>query len=83
MLLRGARIGCNSEKEEVTVQIDKAKTEMWTADLRGIVESDVLENWKAEKFVGRMQFTICVSMSRVGRAYVKPFDAQARARSLR
>ena len=44
MLLLGARIGCNSEKEEVTVQIDKAKTEMWTADLRGIVESDVLEN---------------------------------------
>ena len=64
---------------EAAVTVDPAKAAKWTKLLGSILASKCCTQRLAIKMVGRLSFAVMASTGRVGRAYIKPFFAQANA----
>ena len=62
-----------------TVSIDPAKARKWTGILATILSTRQCAQRVAIKMAGRLSFAVMSSTGRVGRAYIKPFFAQANA----
>ena len=65
------------EAAAVTLQVDSEKAARWTAQLEEILATGVLEQGMASKMAGRLSFAVSAAAGRVGRAFLKPFFAQA------
>ena len=63
----------------VEMVVAKEKAALWASDLEAALETRTMKDWLAEKMAGRLSFAVTASGLRVGRAFVKPFYAQAYA----
>ena len=61
----------------MTVEVDPAKAIKWSGILSQILVSGQCSQKVAVKMAGRLSFAVASSTGRVGRAYIKPFFAQA------
>ena len=62
-----------------TVSIDPAKASKWSKILVDVLSSGHCSQQTAIKMAGRLSFAVMSSTGRIGRAYIKPFFAQANA----
>jgi hypothetical protein len=63
----------------VTICVAPAKAEKWSLLLQRLVDTMVCEPTEAAKHAGRLGFAVSLAADKVGRAFVKPFHAQANA----
>ena len=77
MVVIGARVCASQQSDDVAIAVSEDKAVAWGEDLRLIEETGVCEPHHAEKTAGRLSFSVSISANRVGRAYVRPFYAQA------
>ena len=63
----------------VEIQVQKLEANAWTSSLRVIISESFVGADLSLKMAGRLGSTVSVNPDRTGRAYVKPFFAQAYA----
>ena len=61
----------------VWLAVSPDKALKWSEQLQVALDQDVMDAGTASKFAGRLSFAVIVAADKVGRAYVKPFHAQA------
>eukprot|EP00971_Amphidinium_carterae_P331919 6465766-Amphidinium_carterae.1 len=61
----------------ISLRVADDKADKWTSQLKGILDVGRLSPGEAAKLAGRLSFAVTVTANKVGRAYVKPFFAQA------
>ena len=64
---------------EISIAVDPAKAKKWAAILFEVVHTRRCTQRTAIKMAGRLSFAVHASTGKVGRAYIKPFFAQANA----
>ena len=79
MLVLGALVRADFSERLVTTQVEPAKAAKYVGQLDAMLHSQTLSAGDASKLAGRLSFAVTVSGNRVGRAYIKPFFAQANA----
>ena len=77
MSVLGSRIQSIFEEGRVTSRIDEKKAQKWTILLTRILHEWKLDSEQSMKMAGRLGAAVTVSLDKVGRAFVKPFFAQA------
>ena len=77
MVLLGAQVAICLARQSVIVSIDSVKADRWSRLLLSILDTRQCSQESAERLAGRLSFAVTVSLGKVGRAYVKPFYAQA------
>ena len=63
--------------ESVSVTLSPDKVLRWSETLRQVVEDKVCDQHLAMRLAGRLSFACSIAAGKVGRAYLKPFFAQA------
>ena len=66
-----------SRKSAITLQVDAGKAARWARMLEAVVATGVMDPGQASKIAGRLSFAVTASAGKVGRAFVRPFFAQA------
>jgi len=79
MIVLGARVGVELATARVTASIDPEKGLKWTLVLLEILRTQKCDPELAAKMAGRLSFAVSAAAGKVGRAYLKPFFAQAYA----
>lgn len=79
MVVLGSLCGVCYPSKVFSTQVEPSKACKYMRLLRDVLESGTLEPGTASKLAGRLSFAVTVSGNRVGRAYIKPFYAQAHA----
>ena len=79
MLLLGVDVAVRWADKLVEMVVAKEKAALWASELEAALETRTMEDWMAEKMAGRLSFAVTASGLRVGRAFVKPFYAEANA----
>ena len=77
LCLLGAETTFSLDTSMVTLAVDATKAAWWHEGLQEVLTAGVLEDWRAAKIAGRMQFLLSLNLGRVGRAYVRPLYLQA------
>ena len=74
-------LGCTLSFSErvLHTKVDPDKAQKYRAQLEILLSCGTLSSGEASKLAGRLSFAVTVSGNRVGRAFIKPFYAQARA----
>lgn len=75
--LFGSELQMEDSTTDLLVAVDEAKAVKWSIGLAEILHNECLEDWRAAKYAGRLQFSTSRHTGRVGRAYIRPFHAQA------
>jgi hypothetical protein len=65
------------DRAAVSLKVDAGKAERWSAQLEEVLERGSLEPGQASKLAGRLSFAVSAAAGKVGRAFLKPFYAQA------
>ena len=63
----------------VSAAVDANKAKRWATELCGMTREKMCSPDQAAKYAGRLAFTCTIAAGRQGRAFVKPFYAQANA----
>ena len=79
MTVLGAELAIKWPYRSVSSKVDSVKASRWVDDLVAMVKRGVCSMELAAKYAGRLSFAVVVSGNRVGRAYIRPFHAQANA----
>ena len=79
MVVLGALIRADFPERLVTTQVEPTKAAKYGEQLECVLQCGTLAPGEASKLAGRLSFAVTVSGNRVGRAYIKPFFAQANA----
>ena len=77
LVVLGARVAVNLAAKTISVQIDEKKSTKWTNALLDLLKAGKCEQSTASRMAGRLTFAVTVSLGKVGRAYIRPFFAQA------
>ena len=77
LVVLGAKVAVCLATQTVSVRIDDAKADKWRKACLHLLAEGTCTPTSAMKMAGRLTFAVTVSMGKVGRAYVKPFFAQA------
>ena len=77
MTVLGALVSVDVPRYGVSVAVSQDKAERWCRQLDRMLADGTCDPGQASKFAGRFSFAVSVSCDRVGRAFVKPFYAQA------
>lgn len=77
MVCLGAEVEAWFSTRQLRTQVDRSKAARYMAALRSFLASGILTPGEASKLAGRLSFSVTVSGNRVGRAFIKPFYAQA------
>ena len=75
----GIEVDVNWSRKLITLCVMQEKAQKWLAALRRILEFRTLSPDEASRMAGRLSFAVSAAANRVGRAFVKPFYAQANA----
>ena len=75
----GARVVLNVAAMSVSAAVDPNKAQRWATELMCMTKVKKCSPDQAAKYAGRLAFTCTVAAGRQGRAFVKPFYAQANA----
>ena len=73
----GGLVTVDFESLSVWVEVSPEKRVFWMQCLRELSESGVLDAGSASKLAGRLSFSVTVVGNAVGRAFIRPFHAQA------
>ena len=79
MVVLGAQVSVLMDKAKITVQISEDKAVKYGRILENILKTRFCSAEVAVKIAGRLAFAVTVAAGKVGRAYIKPFYAQAYA----
>ena len=74
----GARVALDVAAMSVSATVDARKAQRWATELRCMTRERCSPD-HAAKYAGRLAFTCTIAAGRQGRAFVKPFYAQANA----
>jgi len=77
LVVLGAKVAVCLATQTISVRIDDSKADKWRAACLKLVAEGTCSPTFASKMAGRLTFAVTVSMGKAGRAYVKPFFAQA------
>ena len=76
MVILGTQVLVDWQQKLLTTTLDPFKAEKWRSELW-----EMITKWKAPvnacKLAGRLSSTVTAAHDRIGRAFVKPFYAQA------
>ena len=73
----GGLVHVDFEQLSVMVEVSPDKKELWTQRLREINDTCVLDAGSSSKMAGRLSFSVAIIGNAVGRAFIRPFHAQA------
>ena len=76
-MVLGAKVAVCLATQTISARIDDSKAEKWREACLHLIAEGTCSPTTAMKMAGRLTFAVTVSMGKVGRAYVKPFFAQA------
>ena len=79
MVVLGSLCRVDFPSRSLHTQVDPVKAAKYTQVLQTVLDTNALEPGQASKMAGRLSFAVSVTGNRVGRAYIKPFYAQAHA----
>ena len=79
MVVLGSLCRVDFRGRSLHTRVDPSKAAKYAQLLQTVLDTALLEPGQASKLAGRLSFAVTVSGNRVGRAYVKPFYAQAHA----
>ena len=79
MVVLGALVVVDKPRAGVSAQVAPDKAVKWTRQLHEMISEGECDPQKASKFAGRLSFAVTACCDKVGRAFVKPFYAQANA----
>ena len=79
MVVLGALCRVDFPTKVLKTHVEESKANKYAQSLRDMLDNSTLEPGQASKLAGRLSFAVTVSGNRVGRAYIKPFYAQAHA----
>ena len=77
LVVLGAQVAVNLAAKTISVQIDEKKSVRWANALLELLKSGKCEQSTASRMAGRLSFAVTVALGKVGRAYIRPFFAQA------
>eukprot|EP00435_Cladocopium_sp_Y103_P044779 s1987_g12.t1 len=77
MVCLGAEVEAMFSTRQLRTHVDHAKAAKYISSLRSFLAAGLLTPGEASKLAGRLSFSVTVSGNRVGRAFIKPFHAQA------
>lgn len=77
MICLGAQVRVMFASKQLFTCVAPAKAAKYSELLEIMLTTGVLSPGEASKMAGRLGFSVCVSGNRVGRAFIKPFHAQA------
>ena len=77
MTVLGACVASDFVAKQVTSRVDEAKSIKWCKLLEKVLRDGMISRHNAEKMAGRLQAAVSMSLDKTGRAFVKPFYAQA------
>ena len=77
LVVLGALVSVSWAEQKVFTRVNPDKAKKYQAVLQQMLDSNVLTAGDASKMAGRLSFSVTVSGNRAGRAYIKPFYAQA------
>ena len=75
----GASVSLQPGERAVTLQVSPDKAEKWINTIQECLSMDRCDPGEASKLVGRLSFGVTVAEDKIGRAYIRPFHAQAHA----
>ena len=79
MTVLGEMISILMASRQVSVRVAKEKAEKWTRELDELLQQGVCEAHKASQFAGRFAHTVGQAANRIGKAFIRPWYAQATA----
>ena len=77
MLILGADIMVDAAAMSFAAQLSAKKAKKWRQELKEWQMMGVMPQGVAAQFAGRLSFSVTVTASRCGRAFLRPFYAQA------
>ena len=77
MIVLGAQVVVEMASASATVCVAPAKSQKWIRLLQVLIDTMVCDAESASKHAGRLGFAVTVAADKVGRAFTKPFYAQA------
>ena len=77
IIVLGARIAVELATRKISVGLDPCKAVRWQQLMLDIQRTGYCSAEGAQKMAGRLTFAVTVSLGKVGRAFVRPFFAQA------
>ena len=77
LVILGAECEIDWPRRQLRTCVAPAKAAKYRCQLLGVIAGGVLAPGDASKLAGRLSFAVTVSGNRVGRAFIKPFHAQA------
>ena len=75
----GSRVALDVAAMSVSAAVDANKAQRWATELRCMTSEKKCSPDQASKYAGRLAFTCTIAAGQQGRAFVKPFYAQANA----
>lgn len=79
MVVLGSLCRVDFRGRSLRTHVEPSKAAKYAQLLQTVLDTNLLEPGQASKMAGRLSFAVTVSGNRVGRAYIKPFYAQAHA----
>jgi hypothetical protein len=76
MLLVGVDMPIDNVKFAVSTQLNMVKAIKWRKHLRQCQLQNCMGSAVASKFAGRLQFTVCAAMNKIGRCWIRAFYMQ-------
>ena len=77
LVVLGALVTVSWDEQKVFTRVNPDKAQRYQAVLKQMLDSNMLTAGDASKMAGRSSFSVTASGNRAGRAYIKPFYAQA------
>ena len=79
MTIFGVQVCIIMVSAKTTVQLEETKAKAWLKDMQEVLRSGKCPVGLASKLAGQLAFAACRGTDRCGRAYLKPWFAQAAA----